>query len=394
MTKRLPLVLGSLTILVWALVLVYFIASGRIDRYLSGAFQVQALIGGIGLGILGLFNLLMSGEKAAACGHDHAHGEEGGCCGHDHDHDHQHDHAQDHKHAGCDHEHHEGCGHDHHEHGHDHGHKAAPVPAAATSVHAHTHEHDHHHEEETAAGLAVNYSILLIPIIIAALITPDDLSIAALRNNAVLGEASSTVREELALGNRKRLALENSDAPTMGAVTETPEDLPPSPDSAAPSTEDSPPAPETAAAEAPVDPYAFTEADLENLLSKNESGDYKITVPEIFYTGGDASLQKVLKGKPFETTGQAMKEMKNNDLGNRMRLYQLFMECCAADARPLSIPVEFPEQVPAFKETGWYRVRGTLDFEMREDVSVPVMKAATFEEVEAPSDGNFYKPPQ
>ncbi len=355
MTKRLPLVFGSLTLLVWAIVLVYFIASERIDHYLSGAFQIQALVGGIGLGILGLFNLLMSGEKASDCGHDHG-GDEGACCGHDHGHSHDHE--------GCDHEHHEA-----------HTHKEGAQD--------NDHHHHHHHDEETPGGLLVNYSILLVPVVAAALLTPDAFSIEALRNNAVLGESSATVREELALGNRKRQAVEDGIAPTPGALPEVPTE--------ASNARDTPPEP---SAEAPVDPYAFTEADLENLLSKNENGDYKITVPEIFYTGGDTSLQGVLSGKPFETTGQAMKESKNNDLGNRMRVFQLFMECCAADARPLSIPVEFADGVPDFKEMRWYRLRGTLDFEMRDEVSVPLFKASTFDEIDAPADGSFYKPPQ
>jgi len=42
----------------------------------------------------------------------------------------------------------------------------------------------------------------------------------------------------------------------------------------------------------------------------------------------------------------------------------------------------------------WYRVRGSLDFEMRNDVSVPVFRASTLDEIDAPAGGNFYKPPQ
>jgi len=384
MAKRLPLVLGSLTLLVWAAVLVYFIASERIDHYLSSTFQIQALVGGIGLGVLGLFNLLTSGEKTAACGHDHG-GEEndGGCCGHDHGqaHGHSHDHGTP-KAAACGHDHdhaHEACGHDH-DHGEHEAQDHAPAGKAEEPAH-------HHHDDETPVSLAVNYSILLIPVVAAALLTPDAFSIHAVSNNAVLGEASETVREELALGNRKRQANEATGA-AIGAVP----DSPPSPsDPSDPQPSDAPPAPP---AEPPVDPYAFTEADLENLLDKTEAGEYKITIPEIFYTGGDAALQKVLQGKPFETTGQAMKETKANDLGNRMRVFQLFMECCAADARPLSVPVEFAAGLPDFKEMRWYRVRGSLDFEMRNDVSVPVFRASTLDEIDAPAGGNFYKPPQ
>ena len=76
---------GIGAILFWGGVLVYFYATGLIDRndathdpYLAKQFPECALAGGLGLCVLGLFNLLMSRARAG-CGHDHGDG------GHDHE---------------------------------------------------------------------------------------------------------------------------------------------------------------------------------------------------------------------------------------------------------------------------------------------------------------------
>lgn len=69
----------SIALLCWGAVLVYFYSSGRILKYLAPDFRPLALAGGLGLLVVGLFNLLTAGQKAS-CGHDH-----GPEDGHDHE---------------------------------------------------------------------------------------------------------------------------------------------------------------------------------------------------------------------------------------------------------------------------------------------------------------------
>jgi uncharacterized repeat protein (TIGR03943 family) len=73
-------ILFSIAILCWSAVLLYFYSSGRITKYLAPDFRPIAFAGGLGLAVLGLFNLLTACQKAD-CGHDHGDGEEG----HDHE---------------------------------------------------------------------------------------------------------------------------------------------------------------------------------------------------------------------------------------------------------------------------------------------------------------------
>ncbi len=77
LTRR---ILFSLAVIAWSTVLLYFYSSGRINQYLAPDFRLICFAGGLGLAVLGLFNLLTAGRKTD-CGHDHS-GEENT---HDHD---------------------------------------------------------------------------------------------------------------------------------------------------------------------------------------------------------------------------------------------------------------------------------------------------------------------
>lgn len=67
-------ILFSLAILAWSAVLLYFHASGRINKYLAPDFRIIAFAGGLGLAVVGLFNLFTARQEAG-CGHDHSKGE-------------------------------------------------------------------------------------------------------------------------------------------------------------------------------------------------------------------------------------------------------------------------------------------------------------------------------
>lgn len=71
MNPKFQRVLFSLALLVWAGVLIYFYASGRIVKYLAPDFRPLVMGGGLGLAVVGLFNLLTATQDAS-CGHDHA----------------------------------------------------------------------------------------------------------------------------------------------------------------------------------------------------------------------------------------------------------------------------------------------------------------------------------
>jgi Domain of unknown function (DUF1980) len=69
-------------LVLWGAVLAYFVASGKVVNFLSttGIFREQALIGGLALLVLAVFNFAMR-NRFPGCGHDHS------TDGHDHHHE-------------------------------------------------------------------------------------------------------------------------------------------------------------------------------------------------------------------------------------------------------------------------------------------------------------------
>ena len=133
----------------------------------------------------------------------------------------------------------------------------------------------------------------------------------------------------------------------------------------------------------------YTIEDLKQQVDQNENGEFMMDVISIFYTGGDDEVQQVVKGLPVETIGQAMPETMRNDEGNRIRIFRLMMNCCIADARPISIPVEFEQSVPNYKEMGWYKVHGVMDYENWDEFTIPVLKATKIEPTAEPAESAF-----
>jgi hypothetical protein len=148
----------------------------------------------------------------------------------------------------------------------------------------------------------------------------------------------------------------------------------------------------TAAADggAAANPYAYTMADFEQQVDKSPDGNFMLTVEEIFYTAGDAEIQNVVTGVPVETVGQVLPDTADGAAGNRLRVFRMFIQCCAADARPLAVAAEFADGLPPFKEMGWYKVSGRLTFRPERGLTVPVIEGVALEPVPEPENRMLY----
>jgi len=344
--------LSILVMLVWSAVLLYFYYSGRVAAYLppDGIFRAMVLISGLGMAVVAIFNLLTTQHEAAACDHD---------CGHDHSHDHG------------------NCGHDH---SHDHGHAA----------------HDHAHgilQESGWLGRVAALLVLLLPLCWAAVSTPDRYSANAVMNK---GLYNPNYQDQT---NAAKYALRKDAAAPTATTAAAPGRQAPKP-TPMPSGPLPPPAqfssPEKVAQAAPPPPSktqsygSFTLEDLKKQVPQSKDGNFILEVPEIYYTGGDLEVQKVITGQPVETTAQVLPEKVNNEKGHRLRIFRLMVQCCAADARPYSVPVDFGKKAPDFKEMTWVKVIGKMTYRKEGDQTVPVIEATKVEETAAPEDAMVY----
>lgn len=286
MKDKINLVLAIVALLAWSGALIYFYASGRIEAYLADRFQVMALIGGLGLFVVAIFNATrLFAKDSSSCGHDH----------------------------------------------HDHG-----------------DEHDHDHEDRTVFGNAVTFVLMVAPLMIAAVNSKD----AYVSPQTIINKSGKTQVEWSLIEQAKA----------------------------------------EAAAKAEAGEWEYTLDDLKKVVDTSDDGNLMLAVDQLFYTNGDAELQRVLEGQPIETIGQVIPEIGFNPDNNRLRVFRLMMTCCAADAQPISIPIEFTDiDVPDLengdiKEMGWVKISGTMMYLDEEDRKNGVIKVKTFVETDEPLD--------
>ena len=305
------LLLEMLVLIMIAAVIAYFIASGRIDGaapnmpYLQGYFKILALIGGLALAVMGIFNFLMR-RRAVGCSHDH-------------DHDHSHGHSSD-----CSHSHdHSSCSHDH-----------------SSDDAAHTH---HHHG--SPMGRAAALLFLSGSITAAAVLTPDEFSPRYMEQKA-----------------RALMGRSNGTAPASAA-----------------------PVPAKALADATATGSGLTLALVEKYQPRNKDGNFELGVMQLYYSGSDEEYARVMKDQPVETIGQVVKDEVVPG-ANRLRVFVLQVTCCAADARPYSIPVVFDGPLPEYQEMGWYKITGTVNYADERGVRTAVLKASSITPSLRPKD--------
>ncbi len=341
--------IGCLVLLFWGAVMIYYFTSGRITHYLTGAgtFRVQCLVAGFGLLVLGLFNLLAkdraeasapaeaddaskeNAEAHASCGHhDHGHDHDHSTCGHHHHHDH------DHEDCG-----HESCGHDHGGHGHTHG------------------------DDNNWFSKITAFFILAVPLGAAAVYSPDAYSPDFIMNK--VNAASLSAGGPQGSGGVDFAKRAEDSRPAEPAASST------------------------ATAAAPVNANAFTVEELERLTGgRTPEGNIKLRLDELYYMPSQTrDVQEVVAQQRVETVGQAIKDKQDP---TKMRVFLMMMSCCAADARPITLTVEFTGTVPEWREMAWYKLTGTVEYRELNGASTTVFKADTLAPEKPPRTQMLY----
>ncbi|MEM7146779.1 MAG: DUF1980 domain-containing protein [Verrucomicrobiota bacterium] len=251
--------------------------------------------------------------------------------------------------------------------------------------HHHDHDHDHDHGDDddhdhvTPALGVVPLLILIVPLVAAARLSPDAFSERVVMNKGlydIVDASSATVGKSVAL-ERPAPPVDGSSEPDGGVDV----------DEGVGSGANGEMA-DGAPAEEEWEEYTL--ADLEAQVEKTADGNFLLTVPQLFYTAGDEELQRVVETVKVEAVAQVMPEKVNNPDGTRLRIFRLFVECCAADARPLSIPAEFGAEPPEYQEMGWVKVVGTMSYVEEDGITVPLLMVESMEETEEPEDAFMF----
>ena len=128
-----------------------------------------------------------------------------------------------------------------------------------------------------------------------------------------------------------------------------------------------------------------------NFFKPNAAGNIELNVADLLYAAQEPSMRTPFVGKSAEIVGQFMPAKTNNPLGNRFKLVRLYMNCCAADAQPISLLVEYSDPLPAtVTEMAWTRVVGDIEFLMENGRTTAVLRARKVESIDPPEESMLY----
>ncbi len=224
----------------------------------------------------------------------------------------------------------------------------------------HDHEHDHDHREQTFAERAFAVTILIV-----SLMGTTALSNSQFSKDYVL--KWGRIESEM-----KRLQLQKEGFTSKPQTTASGE------------TKGSTQGEVSSGEE-------FTLDDLKALIPQSDAGDFLLDLPQIFYSSGDLELMKVMEGIPVETTAQLIPtEEDDPSFDHRLMAFRLFIECCAADARPVSLPLDFADALPGYEEMGWYKVYGKLHFFGEDQGYLPSLQVERIEETIEPESALMF----
>ena len=112
-------------------------------------------------------------------------------------------------------------------------------------------------------------------------------------------------------------------------------------------------------------------------------------VLDLLYAAQDSTLRKDFDGKRVELVGQFMPDSSNNASGKRFKAVRMTMTCCAADAQPIATLVE-TEKLSAFPEMTWVKITGVSTFPIEKGRRISVLMAEKVEKTEPPAEAMIY----
>jgi uncharacterized repeat protein (TIGR03943 family) len=360
--KTFARILAPLTLLEWGGILTYFYFSGRIAAFLHPMFRPLVLV-------TGLLLLITAGCVAIFREEE---------CTHDHDHEHSEEHR-------------------HHE----------------------DHEHGHSHERLSFGGFLA-FFILLVPLALAARISPDSYGANLIKNRGLVEDIRSIPGAASSFANRTK-SIQSTSAgttsgrePSLSVATDAtpsppkkyigvPEQTPmrqqnPDSEPALPSNDYEQPIPKPSDASSP-------DEFVNPALTPDKSGHIKTEVVDLMYAAQEPFTRKDFEGKDVELIGQLVPikvkaGAESNVPAGSFELFRLVMVCCAADAMPVAVRIEGKPQPKGLREMQWLKVTGRVHYRprIREEgdetdygnIPEPVIVADSIKKIEAPREKYLY----
>jgi uncharacterized membrane protein YcgQ (UPF0703/DUF1980 family) len=122
------------------------------------------------------------------------------------------------------------------------------------------------------------------------------------------------------------------------------------------------------------------------------SGAMPVQIIDMLYAVQMPSYRGEFEGKEVELTGQYVPLTTGNPKGDRFQAIRMFITCCAADAKPVGVTIQYPRDVKPLKipDMGWVKITGKPVFPMEGGRRTAIIEATKVEECTAPSESFVY----
>jgi uncharacterized repeat protein (TIGR03943 family) len=117
-------------------------------------------------------------------------------------------------------------------------------------------------------------------------------------------------------------------------------------------------------------------------LPKNEKGQIKASTVDLLYAAGEPMMREDFENKEVEVVGQFLPARTGNPNGDRFQLVRMFVMCCAADARPVSVSVQSREA--SFPEMTWLKISGKVTFPLESGKRAVLIVADSVQQTSSP----------
>lgn len=141
--------------------------------------------------------------------------------------------------------------------------------------------------------------------------------------------------------------------------------------------------------ETPSDASSSEPVSADTYMKKNEKGQVVIQTIDLMYAAEEPSMRKDFSGREVEVMGQFMPAKVKNPTGKNFDLVRMYVNCCAADARPMALTVE-ANQPEDFKKMTWLKVTGKAVFRRDGDRYTPLVVADSIVPCDAPDEKFLY----
>ncbi len=241
-----------------------------------------------------------------------------------------------------------------------------------------------HPLSRSRAGRWITFLILILPVSIAAWLSPEQFSKQAFEQRGIATDATGLgprrvqpagvpAAASTSPGAEKTEAVvPQGPAPTSNAVVGEPA-----------AADTATPAPTPAPAAAKAEPGAAE--PLPDYLQRTPEGHVIVEVLDLLYAVQDSQLRKDFEGRTVQLVAQIMPSKSATGPDNRFKAVRMFMTCCAADSRPVATMVE-ASPLPDFPEMTWVSIVGKATFPVENGKRTAVIISTSVQQTKPPEE--------